>query len=79
MRSILVLFLGGTLAVSAQNPTPAQQAQQFYSQGISQEQAGNIEAAKMAYTQALQLNPQLADARYRLGELKRDRGQLAAK
>lgn len=67
------------MTASAQNPTPAQQAQQFYSQGVAMERAGNIEQAKAAYTQALRLNPQLADARFRLGELKRDRGQLAAK
>lgn len=77
--SIIGLFIGGTLIASAQNPPPAQQAQQLYNQGLSLEKAGNIQGAKTAYTQALQLNPQLADARYRLGELKLDRGQLAAK
>lgn len=79
MRTILTLFIGGTLIASAQNPSAGQQAQQFYQQGISQEQAGNVEAARSAYTQALRLNPHLADARFRLGQLKMDRGQLAAK
>jgi tetratricopeptide (TPR) repeat protein len=79
MRPILILFIGGTLIASAQNPTAAQQAQQFYKQGIAQEQAGNVEGARTAYTQALRLNPHFADARFRLGQLKMDRGQLAAK
>jgi len=79
MRSILLFLLGGTLIASAQNPTPAQQAQQFYNQGLAFEKAGNAEGARKSYTQALQLNPQLADARFRLGELKSDRGQMAAK
>jgi len=79
MRTFLILFIGGTLAASAQNPTAAQQAQQFYQQGIAQEQAGDVAGARTAYTQALRLNPQLADARFRLGQLKMDRGQLAAK
>lgn len=78
MRSILILFIGGTLAASAQNPSAAQQAQQFYQQGLAQEQAGDVGAARAAYTEALRLNPHLADARYRLGQLKLDRGRLAA-
>ncbi len=78
MRSILILFIGGTLAASAQNPSAAQQAQQFYQQGLAQEQAGDVAAARTAYTEALRLNPHFADARFRLGQLKLDRGKMAA-
>lgn len=74
-----MLFFGCTLIVAAQNPAPApaQQAQQYYSRGLELEKAGDVEGAKAAFAKALQLNPQLADARYRLGQLKLDRGEIA--
>ena len=79
MRPILFLLLAGTLIANAQNPTPAQQAEQFYTKGVALEKAGNVTAAKAAYLQALQLNPRHADAQYRVGELKQHGGNIAAK
>ena len=78
MRPILLLLIG-TLISSAQNPTSAQQAELLYNKGIALEKAGDTAAARTAYLQALQLNPRHADAQYRAGELKRDRGDIAAK
>lgn len=79
MRTILLFLLGGTLIASAQNPSPTQQAEAFYAKGIAAEKAGDPITAKAAYAHALQLNPQHANARYKLGEIKRNSGTIAAK
>lgn len=79
MRTILLIFVGSSLMISAQTANPSQQAQQFYAKGVALEKQGDVAGAKEAYTQALRLNPKLADAQYRLGELKLDDGHLSAK
>lgn len=79
MRTILTMFLGGILMAQGQTATPAQQAQGLYLKGIAAEKAGNVSAASEAYAQALQLNPNHPDARFRAGELKRNAGSIAAK
>ena len=79
MRTILTLLLGGSLLASAQTGTPAQQAEAAYAKGLAAERAGDPVTAKAAYSQALQLNPQHANARYKLGEIKRNSGAIAAK
>lgn len=67
------------MLASAQTASPAKQADLFYNKGVAFEKAGDPASAKAAYLQALQLNPRHTDAEYRLGELKRDRGDIAAK
>lgn len=79
MRTILLFLLGGTLFTSAQNATTAQQAEAFYTKGLAAEKAGDPVTAKAAYGQALQLNPQHANARYKIGEMKRNSGAISAK
>ena len=79
MRTILLFLLGGTLVSSAQTASPAQQAEIIYAKGLAAEKAGDPTTARAAYTQALQLNPKHANARYKLGEIKRNAGAIAAR
>jgi Predicted methyltransferase (contains TPR repeat) len=79
MRTILLFLLGGSLLASAQTASPAQQAETFYNKGLAAEKAGDPTTAKAAYAQALQLNPQHANARFKLGEMKHNSGTIAAK
>lgn len=69
------------LPLSAQTPpqTPAQRAELSYRQGQAAEQAGDPDAARKAYTEALQANPNHPHARYSLGQLKITAPALAAK
>ncbi len=78
MRKSLFLFLSSALIAQAQ-PTPAQQAEQYYSRGMAAEKAGNLPAAKAAYNEALRLNPNHANARFRAAELKIDGSAVAEK
>ena len=47
--------------------------------GIAAENAGDVAAARLAYTKALQANPGHANCRYRLNQLKIDAPVIAAK
>lgn len=49
----------------------------LYRQGIAAERAGDPDAARAAYEQALRLNPKHADARFRLGQVKVRRDTIA--
>ncbi len=60
-------------------PTPAQMAEAYYAKGIAAEKAGDLAGARLAYTKALQTNPQHANSRFRLNQLKIDGGKIAAK
>lgn len=62
--TILSSFLVG--AVCAETPA---NANTHYRQGIAAERAGDPDAARTAYQQALRMNPRHADARFRLGQL----------
>lgn len=69
-------------AQSPANPpkqTPAQMAQTYYLKGQAAEKAGNPEAAKQAYLEALKLNPCHANARYSLAQVKLDAASISAK
>lgn len=59
--------------------TPAQQAEISYRQGQAAEKAGDPVAAQKAYTDALKANPNHANARYSLGQLKINAASIAAK
>jgi tetratricopeptide (TPR) repeat protein len=73
----LMIAAAFTLPVSAE--TPAQRAELLYRQGQTAEQAGDPEAARKAYTEALHANPGHPHARYSLGQLKITAPALAAK
>jgi len=73
----LAIALALMLPISAQ--TPAQRAELLYRQGQAAEQAGDPEAARKAYTGALQANSKHPHARYSLGQLKITGPALAAK
>jgi tetratricopeptide (TPR) repeat protein len=59
--------------VSAQQPATSES---YYRQGLAAEQAGDPDAARAAYMEALKLNPHNADATFRLGQLKHRRELL---
>ena len=67
-RILILTILSSFLTGSVFAQTPAN-ASTYYRQGVNAEQAGDPDAAREAYQQALRLNPQHADARFRLGQL----------
>lgn len=84
------LILAATLALvshaAAQAPAkpaapavPAANAEALYRQGLAAEKAGDPEAARKAYTEALKANPNHANARFSLGQLKLNSTAIAAK
>jgi tetratricopeptide (TPR) repeat protein len=73
----LAIAVASVTQLSAQ--TAAQRAEAFYRQGQAAEQAGDPAAARKAYAAALQANPNHANARYSLGQLKLTSGTIAAK
>lgn len=81
MKTILSLVIAAALSplAAAQPPaaTPAQQAEALYRQGVAAEKAGEPAAAQQAYSAALAANPQHANARYSLGQLKIHAGAIA--
>lgn len=79
MRPFLLVFIAGSLVASAQTPSPAQQADQYYARGVAAEKAGDPDAAREAYEQALKLNPRHPYAEHRLGTLKATAPQIAEK
>jgi tetratricopeptide (TPR) repeat protein len=83
MKTILsfVIAAGIVAQASAQTPapTPVQQAEIAYRQGLAAEKAGDPAAAQKAYTAALLADPNHANARYSLGQLKLTAGSIATK
>jgi tetratricopeptide (TPR) repeat protein len=73
----LAILVATVLPLSAQ--TAANQAEKLYRHGQAAEKAGDPEAARKAYTAALQANPRHAHARYSLGQLKLNAGSIAAR
>lgn len=61
------------------NPTPVATAEGHYRQGLAAEKAGDPAAARSAYTEALRIHPNHANARFRLGELKIHAPAIASK
>ena len=88
MRPILISLVLAALPASAQTgaapastpsqATPGQQSEMYVRRGAAAEKAGDPDAAREAYTQALRLNPRNATARYRLGQLKSTSAKIAA-
>ena len=86
MKRILSLIIAAIFVAqaSAQSPAPAapapaQQADALYRQGLAAEKAGDAAAAQKAYSEALKANPNHANARFSLGQLKLNSGSIAAK
>jgi tetratricopeptide (TPR) repeat protein len=81
MRKTLILMIAGaaTALAAPTATTPAQQADAFFAKGVAAENAGDYEGAQTAYTKALQINPDLANCRYRLKELELNRAKILAK
>ena len=87
MTRILISVVAASLIcqASAQAPanppkqTAAQASQAYYLKGQAAEKAGDAEAAKQAYTEALKLNPDNANARYCLAQVKIDAASISAK
>jgi len=58
-------------------PSPQEQAQTLYLQGVALLQQGDVTAAESALLQSLELNPQLLDARLQLISVLRQNGRTA--
>lgn len=70
--------------VSAETPAakpaaPAPSADACYRQGQAAEQAGDPDAARKAYQEALRLNPKHANATYALGQLRINADSISAR
>jgi tetratricopeptide (TPR) repeat protein len=76
-RAFLVLMM--TSAAALAEVTPAQLSEQYYRQGLAAEKAGDPVKALKAFENALKVNPQNANARYRLGQVRLNSGTIAAK
>jgi tetratricopeptide (TPR) repeat protein len=77
MKNPILLFSSSILlAVAAVAETPPN-ADALVRQGIAAERAGNPDAARAAYEKALQINPNHADARFHLGQVKIRRDTIA--
>lgn len=83
MKKILSIAIAAALIPQAfaQAPaaSPARQADAFYRQGLAAEKAGDPVTAQKAYAAALQANPNHANARFSLGQLKLNSASIATK
>lgn len=74
MKTLTHLLIAAAFAAQATaqtaKPTPAQTAEALYRQGQMAEKTGDPDAARTAYTEALKANPNHAQARFSLGQLK---------
>lgn len=74
MKTLIPLLLTAAMISHAPaqtpKPTPAQTAEALYRQGQMAEKSGDPDAARTAYTEALKANPNHAQARFSLGQLK---------
>ena len=77
LSAFAFIVVASVSPLSAQ--TASQQAEKFYRAGKAAERAGDPDAARKAYTAALQANPRHANARYSLGQLKLTASSSAAR
>lgn len=78
MYRIITFAVACALVAPAFAQSPAQQAVSQYQKGQAAEKAGDPAAAKQHYTQALKLDPNNADARFSIGQLKLNSAAIAA-
>lgn len=76
-NALLILFVSAAAAVA--QVSPAQLADQHYRQGLAAEKAGDPVKALASFEQALKINPNHANARYRLGQVRINSSTIAAK
>lgn len=67
---ILQLVATAVVLTTNLSAQPAASANASYRQGLAAEKAGDPNAARAAYEQALRLDPNHADATFRIGQLK---------
>ena len=82
MKKIPFLIAASLLvspAFAQSSPSPADQANALYQKGKTAEKAGDPVAAKEAYAAALKMNPNHANARFSLGQVKIHSDSIAAK
>ncbi|HEY8962591.1 MAG TPA: tetratricopeptide repeat protein [Luteolibacter sp.] len=81
MKTRLFLLSCALLAAQASfaEPIPKPSPEVFYQKGVKAVEAGDVAEAKSNFEQALQLDPNHANARYQLAELQRNAGRIAAK
>jgi tetratricopeptide (TPR) repeat protein len=90
MKTITTILIAAACASQAMAQTnnavsksstalPTRSAESYYLHGIASEKAGDPDAARSAYAQALKLNPGHANARYRMGELRIQAPAIAAR
>lgn len=79
LKHLVPLAMAAAFVPQLSAQTPAQRAEASYRKGQAAEQAGDPAAARKAYTEALQANPNHANARYSLGQLKLTSPAIAAK
>ena len=83
MKKLITITIACTLAAQviaqtpAQSPTPTTES--LYRQGQAAEKAGDVATAKEFYTKSLKLNPNNANARYSIGQLKINSDSISTK
>lgn len=76
LRSFPLLAILFSLATL---PLAAQSADDAYKRGMSAMNSGDVEIARKSFSEALRIDPNHAHARYQLGVLKQQEGQLVGK
>lgn len=79
MKKTIILAIATALISPVIAQSAAQQAAAFNKQGQEAEKAGDPAAAQAAYASALKVDPNNANARYSLGQLKINSAGIAAK
>ena len=81
MKTRLFLLSCALLAapVSFAEPIPKPSPEVLYQKGLKAVEAGDVASAKANFQQALQLDPNHANARYQLAELQRNAEKIAGK
>ena len=79
MSKIIPLVIGFALASQALAQSPPPSAESLYQKGLAAEKSGDPVAAANFYKNALKTNPNHANARYSIGQLKIHAPAIAAK
>ncbi len=79
MKIHTALIVSGLMISGAFAQNVAQQAETAYAKGVAAEKAGDPVSARTHYASALKANPNHANARYSIGQLKLNAGAIAAK
>ncbi|WP_411826244.1 hypothetical protein [Luteolibacter sp. AS25] len=78
MKTLIILCIGALMAPVAYSQTNLEKAEAYYKQGLTAESAGNADKALASYKAAVLLNPQHANARYRLEQTKINKSAITA-